>query len=249
MTTNPEVDRLYAAWRRLGVNFAVASCTEMVEVEPLILATATVAGADERLTICAISWLVRYHSFVDGRRLSELTRDSAPSVRTYLGIMLSLAIEAPDGGAGRAPQYEAALAHCKPLRRPRALYDNIEALPAFRDWARTHSLPVYRRWGFWHDDVTLKLVSVHPLAQILKVPELRARALCGPSIEAVLIALAMDGITNARALSRDIGVSYAAAHAAVERLVGRGLLLRHRNGVRQELSPSAFAVNALKVET
>ena len=114
MTTNPEVNRLYAAWRRLGVNFSVASCTDMDHV-----------------------------------------------------------------GAGRAPQYEAALAHCKPLRRPRALYDNIEALPAFRDWARTHSLPVYRRWGFWHDDVMLKLVSVHPLARILKVPELRARALCG----------------------------------------------------------------------
>jgi DNA-binding MarR family transcriptional regulator len=63
------------------------------------------------------------------------------------------------------------------------------------------------------------------------------------------MAHAMDRITNARSLSRDIGVSYAAAHAAVERLVGRGLLLRHRNGVRQELSPSAFAVNALKVES
>lgn len=132
MTTSPEVDRLYAAWRRLGVNFSVASCTDMVEVEPLILATAAVAGADERLTICAISWLARYHSFVDGRRLSELTRDSTATARSHLGIMLSLAIEAPDG-AGRAPQYEAALAHCKPLFRPRALYDNIEALPAFRE--------------------------------------------------------------------------------------------------------------------
>ena len=77
----------------------------MVEVEPLVLATAAVAGADERLTICTISWLACFHSFVDGRRLSELTRDSAATVRSYLGIMLSLAIEAPDG-AGRAPQYE-----------------------------------------------------------------------------------------------------------------------------------------------
>jgi hypothetical protein len=136
------------------------------------------------------------------------------------------------------------LAHCKRLRRPRALYDNIEALPAFREWARTHGLQLYRRWGFWHDDVTLKLVSVHPLARILKVPELRARALCGPSIEAAFIAHAMVRITNARSLSRDIGVSYAAAHAAVEPLVGRGPLLRHRNGVRQELSPSAFAVQS-----
>jgi hypothetical protein len=232
----------------LGVNFSVSPGAEMVEVEPLMLATAAVAGADERLTICAISWLARYHSFVDGRRLSELTRNSTSTVRSYLGIMLSLAIEAPEG-AGRAPQYEAALAHCKPLRRPRALYDNIEALPAFREWVRTHGLPVYRRWGFWHDDVTLKLASINPLARILKVPELRARALCGPSIEAAFLAHAMDGITNARSLSRDIGVSYAAAHAAVERLVGRGLLLRHRNGVRQELSPSAFAVNALKVKS
>jgi hypothetical protein len=245
MTTIPEVDWLYAAWRRLGVNFSVTPCTDIVEAEPLILATAAVKGADERLTICAVSWLARYHAFVDGRRLSELARDATPTVRSYLGMMLSLAIEAPDG-AGRAPQYEAALAHCKPLRRPRALYDNIEALPAFREWARKHGLPVYRRWGFWHDDVTLKLVSVHPLARILKVPELRARALCGPSIEAAFMARTMDRITNARSLSRDIGVSYAAAHAAVERLVGRGLLLRRRNGVRQELSPSALAVDALK---
>jgi hypothetical protein len=50
VTLNPEVSRLYAAWRRLGVNFSGTSCTEMVEVEPLILATAAVAGADERLT-------------------------------------------------------------------------------------------------------------------------------------------------------------------------------------------------------
>jgi hypothetical protein len=48
---------------------------EMVEVEPSILATAAVAGADEHLTICAISWHARYDPIVDGRRLSELTRD------------------------------------------------------------------------------------------------------------------------------------------------------------------------------
>src|ERR1700693_4553796 len=125
MTTNSELDRLYAAWRRLGVNFSVKTCTDTVQLEPLILATAAVAGVDERLTICAISWLACYHSFVDGRRLSELTRDATPTVRSNLGMMLSLAIEAPEG-AGRAPQYEAALAHCKPLRRSRALYDNIE---------------------------------------------------------------------------------------------------------------------------
>jgi len=241
-----ELDTLYAAWRRLGVNFSGQSCAEPVEVESLILATARIGGADERLTVCAISWLACYPSFVDGRRLSELTRDAAPVVRSYLGVMLTLAIEAPEG-AGRAPQYEAALTHCKPLRRARAFYDAFESMPSFRTFARTHTLPLYRRWGFWHDDATLKRSSVHPLARILTVPELRTRALCGPSIEAAFIAHTMNRVTNARSLSREIGVSYATAHATVERLVGRGLLLRHRRGVRQELSLSAFAADALKV--
>jgi hypothetical protein len=242
-----ELHTLYAAWRRLGVNFSGTSYAEPVEVEPLILATAGVGGADERLTVCAVSWLACYPSFVDGRRLSELTRDAAPVTRSYLGMMLALAIEAPDG-AGRAPQFEAALAHCKPHGRPRALYDVIEAHAAFRNFARTHSLPLYRRWGFWHDDMRLKRSSVHPLARILTVPELRARALCGPSMEAAFMARAMGRVTNARVLSREIGVSYATAHATVERLVGRGLLQRHRRGVRQELSLSAFAADALRVD-
>jgi hypothetical protein len=139
------------------------------------------------------------------------------------------------------------LTHCRPFRRARSLYDDIEAIPAFRTYARTHALPLYRVWGFWHDDATLKRSSVHPLARILTVPELRTRALCGPSIEAAFIAHTMDRVTNARALSREIGVSYATAHATVERLVGRGLMLRHRRGVRHELSLSVFAVEALKV--
>jgi hypothetical protein len=83
-----DLDALHAAWPRLGVNFSGQSCAEPVEVESLMLATAWVAGADERLTVCAISWLACYPSFVDGRRLSELSRDAAPAVRSYLRVML-----------------------------------------------------------------------------------------------------------------------------------------------------------------
>ena len=242
---NAETDRLYSAWRRLGVNFTGSSSADPVEIEPLILDTARAAGSDARLTICAASWLAYYHSFVDGRRLSELTRHAKPAVRPYLGILLSLAVEASEG-AGKAPEFDAALSHCKPRSHPRALYDSVEASPVMRAWMRAHGLPLYRRWGFWHDDATLKKSSVHELGWILKVPELRARALCGPSIEAALLAQAMHHASNARSLSRELGVSYAAAHAAIERLVGRGLLLRQRNGVRQDLSLSSFAREALQ---
>ena len=69
-----ELDRLYAAWRRVGVGFTVTASHDTVEVERLILATAANAGADERLMVCGASWLAVYHTFVDGRRLSELAR-------------------------------------------------------------------------------------------------------------------------------------------------------------------------------
>jgi hypothetical protein len=193
------------------------------------------------------SWLAVYHRFVDGRRLSELARHATVTARAYLGILLSLAIEAPDG-AGNAPQFDAAMSHCRPLRRPRAVYDNVEAIPVFRKWMQTHNLPLYRRWGMWHDDVTLKRDSIHPLAWLLKVPELRTRALCGPSIEATFLTHAIARVTNARMLASEVGVSYATAHATVERLVGPGLLLRQRNGVRQELSLSEFAADALGLD-
>jgi hypothetical protein len=44
-----ELDKLYAAWRRLGVGFTVTASQDTVEVERLILATAAKASADERL--------------------------------------------------------------------------------------------------------------------------------------------------------------------------------------------------------
>lgn len=150
-------------------------------------------------------------------------------------------------GAGTAPQFKAALTHCRALRRPRAFYDIFENMPSYRERVRTHSLPLYRRWGLWHDDATLKSISLQPLDWLLHVAELRARALCGPCIEAACIAHAKVCVTNARSLSRELGVSYAAAHAAVERLVGRGLLLRQRNGVRQELRLSPLSTAALAI--
>jgi len=109
-----DLDALYASWRRLGVNFSGPTWSSPVDVESLIIATAQAGGIDERLTVCAASWLACYPAFVDGRRMSELARAAAPLARAYLGVLLTLAIESPDG-AHRAPQYCAALAHCKPV--------------------------------------------------------------------------------------------------------------------------------------
>jgi DNA-binding MarR family transcriptional regulator len=221
------------------VNFTGSSSVDPVDVERLIVSTAGLASKDERLTICAASWLAQFHDLVDGRRLSELTREASPRTRAYLGALLSLAIEAPDG-AGRAPQFDTALTHCAPLRQARPFYE-----VANRQWMRERSLKLYRRWHLWHDEATLQHKSIHSLDQVLKVPELRARALLGPSIEASCVAYTLERVTNARSLSRLLGATYAATHAAVERLVGRGLLTRTRNGVRQDLRLSSLCSAAL----
>jgi len=107
---------LCADWRRLGISFTGKASPGPVDVESLILRTPAVGGADERLTVCA----------------------SSARVRAYLGALLSLAIEAPDG-AGRAPQFDAAISHCRLLRPARAFYDSAEQLPAYREWMRTRA--------------------------------------------------------------------------------------------------------------
>jgi DNA-binding MarR family transcriptional regulator len=235
---------LYPQWRRIGINFTGASATEPVDVERLILDTAECAATDERLTICAASWLAQFHDLVDGRNLSERTRAASKTTQAYLGVLLTLAIEAPEG-AGRAPQFETALTHCVPLAKARPFYDSSAALPAYRTWMRKQALPLYRRWNLLHDDAALQHKSIHTLDWLLKVPELRARAFLSPSIEAACIAHTLNRVTNARVLSRELGTTYAAIHAAVDRLVGRGLLVKSRNGVRQELRLSTLCADIL----
>lgn len=107
-----------------------------------------------------------------------------------------------------------------------------------------HSLASYSRWHLWHDDMSLQRKSLHSLEHLLKVPELRSRAVLGPSIEASCIAHTFTQTTNARALSRTLRVSY----AAIERLVGRGLLLRTRNGVAQDLRLSSLCADVLHAQ-
>jgi hypothetical protein len=145
------------------------------------------------------------------------------------------------GGAERASEFDAALARCVPLLEPRPLYDVMGTLPVLLARVQSETLPLYTRWGFWHDDATLKTMSVRPLAALWKISELRARALFGPSVEGDIMARALTGAVTAQEIARDTGVSYAATHAAADRLVHRGMLVRHRRGVRQELSLSSYA--------
>jgi len=57
-------------------------------------------------------------------------------------------------------------------------------------WRRSkrETLPIYRRWGFWHNDVELKEDAVRPVRWTLQhCPELRLRALLGSGLDAQIV--------------------------------------------------------------
>ena len=168
------LDALAADWARLGVLFAVEPSHSPVDVEKLIVATAGAAQDDERLFVCAASWLAEHHRFVDGQRLSALAADLDARTSALLGAMLSVA----GGEAGGLPELDAARSRCRPLAAPQPLFSVMGSMRVLRDRARRDALPVFASWGLWHDDATLKPSAIRPESWLLReVPELRTRSL------------------------------------------------------------------------
>jgi len=213
-----------------------------VDLECLVVDTARAARRDERLFVCAASWLAQHHGFVNGRRLSALAGTVEREASAVLGALLSFASD----GRIRAPEFDAALIHCRPLSPSRPLFTVMDTMDSLRARVRRHALPLFRAWGFWHDDATLKPSAIRPVRWLIgHVPELRARAVLGPSVEADLMASAIAGDVTVRDVARATDVSYAATHDAASRLVGRGLLVRERVAQRQLLRPTAAGRAAL----
>ena len=167
------LDALAADWARLGVLFAVEPSPAPVDVERLIVATARAAPHDERLFVCAASWLAQHHRFVDGQRLSDLAADLDARTSAVLGALLSVAGDQ----AGGRPELEAARARCQPLAQPEPLFSATGSMRVLRDRAPRDALPVFVAWGLWHDDASLKPSAIRPGSWLLnEVPELRTRS-------------------------------------------------------------------------
>lgn len=254
------LDQLAANWAAVGAHFAVHPTREPVDLERLLVATAALASNDERLFVVAASWLAAHYAFVNGRRLRRLAaRVARQDVEgsAVLGAMLDLALTGVGPGGLRPDGLEGARERCRSRTasglKPRPLFHVMTELPVLRARVQRHALPLFTRWGFWHDDATLKLEAVRPLSWILThVPALRVRAFLGPTLEADILAAALadvapghrqrEGPPTAWSVARAYDVSYAGAHEATERLVRRGLLVREHAGARQLLRPTAVAL-------
>jgi hypothetical protein len=257
------LDGLASQWVRVGAFFRATAAREPVDLERLILATAHEAPDDERLFVVAGSWLATHHSFVNGRRLATLAklakrttaRNESPTASAVLGALLTWA----DGLAGGSTSLAAAAAHCRALSSCRPLFRVMRQFPSLQVTMQAKALPQFSAWGLWHTDDTPKWNAVRPTAWLLDhAPEIRLRAIVGPSLEADVLASILLGLPDAshgrtvgnvgvtvRDIARHFTVSYAATHDSAAKLASRGLLTRERAGVRQYLRPTTIAVSLL----
>lgn len=191
-----------------------------VDIEDLLVRSAARSPADYRVFFVAATWLGIHHHLVDTRRLGKKLEslDALPSA--VAGAMAGVA-ETVDSS-----ERLAALARrCRPLEGPRALFDRVERDTVLRRFAREEALPVFERWGLWHDEISLKAGAVRPVRWILThCPELRYRALLGPGLDARVVEHLCGGPDSIAAVSRGAGATYSATHASISRLIGRGMV-------------------------
>lgn len=177
---------LAGQWARVGVLFDAAPAPRPVDLEGLVVETAAVARADERLFVMAASWLAAYHFLVDGAKLARSIRDhmaggdGAEVASAVTGALLALARTAAPHAAALA----AGVAECRPLAPTGdpgplpPLFTILNDHPGLLALVRREALPLYAAWGFAHNDRTLKPNAIRPLSWVLRhAPELRPLAM------------------------------------------------------------------------
>lgn len=228
-----------AEWRRVGGGFSVAPAVYPADIEELLVRTARQAPGDHRLFFVAASWLGVHHHLVDMRRLGRVLESLDDVGSAVAGALFSVA-----GEVARSGRLVAAQHHCRPLAEPRVLFERTAADPVLSAFAREHSLPLFSRWGLWHDEVSLKTSAIRPVRWILEhCPELRVRALIGANLEGEIVEALRDSPRTVADLARTTGATYAATHEAVARLSARGLAEPAKPGARSAVAlPPKIAI-------
>jgi hypothetical protein len=233
---------LMRSWTRLGVTFTVAPETRTVDIEDLVARTAEVAPRNERLFVMAATWLGDRHVLVDARRLIAAVATLEPHESAVAGALLTVADQATVGTTALG----AAAAHCRPLRRIEPLFDAFRHHERLLKLVKRETLPVFREWGFWHNDATLAPDALRPVQWTLRnCPELRYRALLGSGLDARIAEELSRQPSTVAELATAAGATYAATHAAASRLAGRGLIERRSSqGERKRWHISPTLVRA-----
>jgi hypothetical protein len=223
---------VHSAWARLGGGLSVPPAEDRVDVEDLLVRTLGMAREDARLFWVAASWVAVHHSLVNTRRLVGRLRGMDGEARAVAGALFGVARQA----AGAASMLDSVLKHCTPADVPRPLFRVMEENAVLTAKVREGALPLFARWGFWQDEVSLRTDAIRPVRWVLAhCPELQSRAVLGAALEAEIVDVLLAAPATVQDLSRICGTTYSAAFEAAARLLGRGWLSKHREGSRQVL--------------
>lgn len=217
---NPKVSR---EWVRVGVMLHADPAVATVDLESLIVRSLDCFRGDARLFWCAASWLSVHHELINTRRFGKLLDPLEKEASALAGLLFEVAFIQNS----EATKLEQAQRHCQALDKPQALFDVMVENEALWKVIASETLPLFEKWGFLHNQTTDKRDAIRPISWILKkCPELRIRALIGATLEAEIIEMSLAKPITATEVSRQLQYTYSAVHAAVMRLVRRGLLKR-----------------------
>lgn len=173
--TTYDLERLVAAWTRLGALFNVAPADQTPDVERLLLRTARAMPGHSRLFPVAVTWLTAYGELVDDSRLARLVRDELEAGdRPAMGLLLE-SVQAVD--PRHRARFAGAVGACEPAAEPGPLFDVDRQSAACAELARQQASPLSRKWGRWANEVELRNDVIRPLDWVLAHnPGLSARA-------------------------------------------------------------------------
>jgi len=195
---------LRQSWARLGVAFAErCSSRGAIDLERLIVETCVEGRRDPRLLFGMHGWLLKHHDLVNASRLIRMAKDSTATA--VLGAICDSVLEHAPRSSLRYVR-----GHCKPLRQPEYVFEEVVRSRALQKINEEENLPVWKRWGLISREMGAMEGAIAEKGFVLSHNRnLAFRALFGTGVRAeILNYLVEQGEANARQISLSIGQSY-----------------------------------------
>jgi len=184
-----DLDKILSKWVRLGANFNVEPSEEVLDIEALILETATFIPQFARLFSMTVTWLANHEDLVNRHRLAQKIRTTAKIEQSaILGYTLTTAQK-----VSGSKHYNLAIKECKPLLSPRPLFDVDKTNLKTLRFVEQFSEPEAKKWGLWATEERHYADALRPVSWIMDMnPSLRYRVFFGGRLPSTVISCLIE---------------------------------------------------------
>lgn len=247
MTAREDNNPVVARWVRAGVSFGGPAASECSDLERLLLDTSRQCEHNARLFVLAVTWLVRYGTYIARHRLRCLAAtELEPEHRPVLGLILDSAVE-----AGAPRDFTIVTDVCEPASQPRPLF----AIDRDDQWTarlvEDEATEVSRRWKRWVQPFDLKFDAIRPAKWIIsRNPSYGGRAVRRGDLRcSILEVLRRDAIgcrlRSESELTRKCSANRTAVRDALDELEREGYALRVRERPNKRDQPIELTTEVL----